>query len=118
MVILKYHCVDGSMYLADGSLPPIANTTLFVLASDYDALAAELAAVKEIRQHGCECSDDDACQFARDRDKAQADLLLARQRIAVLEAVLRCCLADPRIPTDLWRIIEPALATAETGVKP
>jgi hypothetical protein len=39
-------------------------------------------------------------------------------RIAVLEAVLRCCLADPRIPTDLWRVIEPVLAAAETGVKP
>ena len=39
-------------------------------------------------------------------------------RIEALEAVLRCCLADPRIPTDLWRVIESALAAAETGVKP
>ena len=89
----------------------------YVRSDDHDAIAAELAAVKEIRQHGCECSDDDACQFARDRDKAQADLLLARQRIATLEAVLRCCLVDPRIPTDLWRVIESALASAETEVR-
>ena len=93
-------------------IPYHAPSIEVVSASDYDAAvrrAEELAAVKEIRQHGCECSDDDACQFARDSDKARADLHLARQRIAVLEAVLRCCLADPRIPTDLWRVIEPAL---------
>ena len=40
------------------------------------------------------------------------------ERCGRLEAALRCCLADPRIPTDLWRVIEPALATAETISNP
>lgn len=64
----------------------------FVPSSDYDALAED---------------HDEACRATA------SDLA----RIAALEAVLRCCLADPRIPTDLWRVIEPALATAETGVE-
>jgi hypothetical protein len=75
--------------------------------SGWDALAAELAAVKEIRQHGCECSDDDACQFARDRDKAQADLFLARQENERLRELVR------RAVEDGWKNVDAATYLAK-----
>lgn len=42
-------------------------------ALERDALRTELAALKEVRQHGCECSDEDACLFARQRNFLRAD---------------------------------------------
>ena len=41
-------------------------------------LKADLAAALELRQKGCDCNDDDACRFARERDAALADLAAAR----------------------------------------
>lgn len=67
-------------------------------------MEAERDRLREIRQRGCDCSDDDACAFARERDAAIAErdeairardnerkdlygrLDKARARIAELEA--------------------------------
>lgn len=36
--------------------------------------AADMERLKEIRQRGCDCNDEDACRFARERDEARAEV--------------------------------------------
>jgi hypothetical protein len=40
---------------------------------EVDRLRAEVARLTEISIHGCDCSQADACQFARERDEARAE---------------------------------------------
>jgi len=47
-------------------------------------LEVEVTRLKEIHQRGCDCSPDDACRFARERDEARA-------KAKELEAALRSC---------------------------
>lgn len=70
-----------------------------LLAALYD-LRAEYAALAEVRHRGCECSDDDACAFARERDMAQAEVVaLAARDDVVRELVLELRAA---IATGTW----------------
>ncbi len=44
--------------------------------------ASELA---EVRGAGCQCSDDDACRFVRERDAARAEVATLRAKVARME---------------------------------
>jgi hypothetical protein len=35
---------------------------------------AEVERLREMRQRGCDCNDEDACRFARERDEARAEV--------------------------------------------
>lgn len=59
-----------------------ARDLAFWVGMERDALRAEVARLKELRAHGCECGDDDACKFARERDEARAEV----ERLKALEA--------------------------------
>jgi hypothetical protein len=53
-------------------------------------LRAEVARLQEVRQRGCDCSDEDACRFARERDEARADVArLEHDRTAAQECAQR-----------------------------
>lgn len=39
-----------------------------------ESLQEEIAALKEVRGAGCQCGDDEACRFVRERDAANAAL--------------------------------------------
>ena len=45
---------------------------------------AELRVLKSVCEHSCECSLDDACHFARQRDEAREERDKAREEIATL----------------------------------
>ena len=40
----------------------------------------EIRHLREVRQHGCDCSDDEACLFARQRDEARAEVALIKMQ--------------------------------------
>jgi len=42
--------------------------------AERDAALAEVQRLQELRQRGCDCSDEDACRFARERDEARAEV--------------------------------------------
>ncbi len=42
------------------------------LMKEFETARAELTAMNEVYQRGCECSADEACVFARERDAARA----------------------------------------------
>lgn len=44
-----------------------------------DELKEEIARLKEVHLHGCECSTDEACQFVKERDRALALLRRCKQ---------------------------------------
>lgn len=44
-------------------------------------LEQEMAVVLAVRQHGCDCSDADACQFVRERDAARATVVELRTQL-------------------------------------
>jgi hypothetical protein len=51
------------------------------LLDDLRETRAEVERLREIHRRGCECSTDDACQFARERDEARAEVeRLTRER--------------------------------------
>lgn len=52
---------------------------------------AEVARLTELRQKGCDCNDEDACRFARERDEARAEVERLRW------ALLRC-----DVPSNLY----------------
>lgn len=48
------------------------------LTAERDEARAELTRLKEVHLHGCECSTDEACAFAQERDRALALLRKTR----------------------------------------
>lgn len=58
-----------------------ARDLAFWVGMERDALRAEVARLKELRAHGCECGDDDACKFARERDEARAEVERLRESL-------------------------------------
>ena len=44
------------------------------MLDEIERLQDELRTVRTVYHHRCECSEDDACAFARERDEARADL--------------------------------------------
>lgn len=48
-----------------------------------ERLLAEVERLREIGQHGCDCSTDDACLFARQRDEARKEV---ERLLAAMEA--------------------------------
>lgn len=62
----------------------IAQSALVLMrdvAAERDELRAEVKRLKELRAHGCECGDDDACKFARERDEARAEVERLRESL-------------------------------------
>lgn len=57
-------------------------------ADRIERLERELAAVTEMRQHGCDCSDEDACRYARERDAARAENEALRKEAARMRGAL------------------------------
>ncbi len=55
--------------------------TIAEMVDEIDRLCAEVSALKAVHIRGCECSGDDACLFARERDKARAELAIERERL-------------------------------------
>lgn len=51
-----------------------AESDLASLKAENERLKDDLAIMERLRQHGCECSDDEACLFARERDAARAEV--------------------------------------------
>jgi len=45
------------------------NCELNPLIKERDDIADELRVITNIREHGCDCSDDDACLFVRQREE-------------------------------------------------
>ena len=43
------------------------------LAAELREARADLATVSATSQRGCDCTDDEACRFARERDEARAE---------------------------------------------
>ena len=64
---------------------------LQVTTHERDEARAEVGRLRRLRQHGCECTDEDACQFARERDEALLEVERMREclRIAGLQAFMR-----------------------------
>ena len=44
------------------------------MLDEIERLQDELLTVRTVYHHRCECGEDDACQFARERDEARAEL--------------------------------------------
>ena len=67
-------------------------------------LEAELAALAAVRQHGCDCSDDDACAFARRAMAAEAALArCTRERDRARAWMEKICESYVRCsPCPMW----------------
>jgi len=50
------------------------------IGGDIEWLLEELARLRELHLHGCECAEDQACQWIRERDEARAEAERLRRR--------------------------------------
>lgn len=69
------------------------------LRAENARLTDENAALREIRQRGCDCADDDACAFAVARDEAWLTAWDAEWRAQVLTAALD---NEAKIKSDIY----------------
>jgi len=69
--------------------------------AERDAALAEVQRLQELRQRGCDCNDEDACRFARERDEARVEVMRLQADVERLrdaayragqEAMLRRCI--------------------------
>lgn len=89
----------------------------------WHAEAVECLEVATARAAGCECGDDEACRFVRERDEARAEVSRLRSRVAELERwqgeavpvlsfLLTLVPADVKVPESVWKLLERGEAQA------
>jgi uncharacterized small protein (DUF1192 family) len=81
------------------------------LTAERDERAVELRYLREIRGPGtCQCSDDDACRFALERDEARAEVERLTAEVEACKAVRAEAIRDNRAKTEAVRELQAALA--------
>lgn len=70
-----------------------------------EAAEAEVERLREVHIRCCECSPDEACQFARERDESRAEVVRLREQVAELTARLSDCRTTDERLDELARSI-------------
>ncbi len=70
------HVRSGTLTTIGGIVPAI-EAELAQVKRERDEARAALAVLEVVRQHGCDCADDEACLFVREREDARTALARA-----------------------------------------